>query len=134
MNHPVHISDALNPSAFIPFCSFQGSSDLLGKKFGKFSKTVCTSFKKRILDGQPCYEIDVNKVINGTTASRLQKGGLSLLVDTNAEYDLSSLLGMTSKGEMFQEFTEEFFEAEESEKIMIHIETISKTNCLFLFH
>ena len=52
---------------------------------------------------------------------------MSLLVDTNAEYDLSSLLGMTSKGEMFQEFTEEFFEAEESEKIMIHIETISKT-------
>ena len=59
---------------------------------------------------------------------------MSLLVDTNAEYDLSSLLGMTSKGEMFHEFTEEFFEAEESEKIMIHIETISKTNCLFLFH
>ena len=130
LNDPVHILDDdenLSPSAFIPFCSFQGSSDLLSRDYGNFSLPVCSSFKKRILDGQLCYQINVNTIINGTTAAELQKGGLSLLVDASAEYDLIKLLRNNPKEEIFDDFTEEFFEAEESEEIMIHIETISKT-------
>ena len=137
LNDPVHILDDdenLSPSAFIPFCSFQGSSDLLGKDYGNFSLPVCSSFKKRILDGKLCYQIDVNSIITETSAAELQKGGLSLLVDANAEYDLIKLLRNNPKEEIFDDFTEEFFEAEESEKIMIHIETISKTNVLFFLH
>ena len=129
----MHILDDnlnLSPSAFIPFCSFQGSPDLLSREFGNFSNPVCSSFKKRRLDGQLCYQIDVNTIINETTAAGLQKGGLSLLVDANAEYDLARLR-KTPQEEIFDDFTEEFFEAEESEKIMIHIETISKANFLF---
>ena len=135
MNHPVHIQDNnlnLSPSAFIPFCSFEGSPDLLGKELWKFSIPVCTSFENRILDEQLCYQIDVNRVINETTASGLQKGGLSLLVDANAEYDLTSLWSKTIEEEIFDDFTEEFFKAEESEMIMIHIETISKAHFPFL--
>ena len=134
LNHPVHILDDdenLSPSAFIPFCSFQGSPDLLSKDYGNFSLPVCSSFKRKILDGKICYQIDVKTIINETTAAGLQKGGLSLLVDTNTEYNLYRLLRMTPEEEIFDDFTEEFFEAEESEKIMIHIETISKTNFLF---
>ena len=134
LDHPVHILNEnlkLSPSAFIPFCSFEGSPDLLSQKNINFSKPVCSSFKKRILDGQLCYQINVNTIINGTTAAELQKGGLSLLVDASAEYDLIKLLRNNPKEEIFDDFTEEFFEAEESEKIMIHIETISKTNFLF---
>ena len=130
LNHPVHILDDdenLSPSAFIPFCSFQGSPDLLSKDYGNFSLPVCISFKRKILDGKICYQIDVKTIINETTAAGLQKGGLSLLVDTNTEYNLYRLLRMTPKEEIFDDFTEEFFEAEESEEIMIHIETISKT-------
>ena len=78
------------------------------------------------MEGQLCYQIDVNTIINGTTAAGLQKGGLSLLVDANSEYNLKRLR-KTPQEEIFDDFTEEFFEAEESEKIMIHIETISKT-------
>ena len=52
-------------------------------------------------------------------------------MDANAEYDLISLR-MTPEEEVFDDFTEEFFEAEESEKIMIHIETISKTISNFI--
>ena len=66
------------------------------------------------MDGQLCYQIDVNRVINETTASGLQKGGLSLLVDANAEYDLTSLWSKTIEEEIFDDFTEEFFKAEES--------------------
>ena len=128
LNHPVHILDDsgnLSPSAFIPFCSFEGNSDLLGREHDHFSLPVCSSFKKRIFDGQLCYQIDVNRIIHNKTATGLQKGGLSLLVDANAENDLSRLDGKTPDEEIFDDFTEEFFEAEESNKIMIHIETIS---------
>ena len=127
-NHPVHIlddNDNISPSAFIPFCSFQGSPDLLSREFANFSLPVCTSFKKRLLNGQLCYQIDVNTLVNETTAAGLQRGGLALLVDANAEYDLNTFRKAPEE-DIFDDFTEEFFEAEESEKIMIHIETISK--------
>ena len=130
----MHILDdnlTLLPSAFIPFCSFQGSPDLLSREFGNFSLPVCSSFKKRLLERQLCYQIDVNTIINETTAAGLQKGGLSLLVDANFEYDMTRVR-MTPEEEVFDDFTEEFFEAEESEKIMIHIETISKTISNFI--
>ena len=65
-------------------------------------------------------------MINETTATSLQKGSLALLVDANAEYDLTNLRKAPEE-EVFDDFTEEFFKAEESKKIMIHIETISKT-------
>ena len=83
------------------------------------------------MDGQRCYQIDVNSKINETTAAGLQKGGLSLLVDANTEYDLIKRLRKAPDEEIFDHFTEEFFEAEESEKIMIQIETISKANFPF---
>ena len=50
---------------------------------------------------------------------------MSLLLDANAEYDLGRLAEKPPKEEIFSDFTEEFFEADESDKIMIHIETIS---------
>ena len=129
LNQPVHILDDnlnLSPSAFIPFCSFDGNSDLLGRDYGNFSLPVCSSFKKRLLEGQLCYQIDVNRVINDKSVAGLQKGGLTLLVDVNAEKDLFSVLNTTPEDEIFSDFIEEIYEAEEFEKIMIHIETISK--------
>ena len=104
----------------------------MSREYSNFSLPVCTSFKRRLLDGQLCYQIDVNTIINETTAAGLQKGGLSLLVDANAEYDLTSLWSKTIEEEIFDDFTEEFFKAEESEMIMIHIETISKAHFPFL--
>ena len=129
--HLLDDNENLSPSAFIPFCSFQGSPDLLSRDFDNLSLPVCSSFKKKLLDGQLCYQIDVNTLINETSATGLQKGGLALLVDDNAEYDLTTF-GRTPEEDVFDDFTEEFFETEESEKIMIHIETISKTilNCI----
>ena len=114
LNQPVHILDDnlnLSPSAFIPFCSFDGNSDLLGRETGKFSLPVCTSFKKRLLDGQLCYQIDVSRVINEMTVTGLQKGGLTLLVDVNPENNLISMLNTTPEDEIFSDFIEEIFDS-----------------------
>ena len=129
VNHPVHILDNtenFSPSAFIPFCSVFGSMETAGVKVDNFSVPVCRSFNKTILDGQLCYQIDVNSFIEQNTMTTLQKAGLSILVDVNAEYervDISS----REEVKIFQDFTEEFIRKKESDKIMIHLETISMT-------
>ena len=89
INHPVHISDKKAPSTFIPFCSFGGS----GKELGNFQDSVCKVFREKIVNGQVCYEADVNQykkdIVNWEEA--LQKG-FSFIVDTNDEYDVKNLI------------------------------------------
>ena len=128
VSHPVHIIDNRGhfyPSAFIPFCSVFGNMETAGVKVDNFSLPVCTSFKKTILNGQLCYQIDVNRFITKDTMTTLQKGGLSILVDVNAEY---KRIEISSREEVkiFQDFTEEFMRKKESDKIMVHLDTISK--------
>ena len=102
--------------------------DVLGREIGNFSWPVCTSFEKRILGNQLCYQIDVNKFKDNITKSaNLKKIGLSLLVDVNAEYDIEGLLTPPANT-IFKDFTEEFVRFEESEKIMIHLDTISTSD------
>ena len=63
-NHPVHLVDEYgqsSPSALIPFCEFGGHLELLGYKMMDLQLPLCTAFNKRILNGQLCYEVDVNK-------------------------------------------------------------------------
>ena len=131
VNHPVHIIDNREnfyPSAFIPFCSVFGSMEIAGVKIENFSLPVCRSFKKTLLDGQLCYQIDVNSFIEQDTMTTLQKAGLSILVDVNAEYERFEI-SSREEVKIFQDFTEEFIRKKESDKIMIHLDTISKTLC-----
>ena len=49
-SHPVHILDdegKKTPSAFIPFCSFGGNMEVLGKPTSNFSFPVCDVFYPR---------------------------------------------------------------------------------------
>ena len=130
ISHPVHIIDnreIFYPTAFIPFCSVFGSMEATGEKIDNFSLPVCTSFKKTIRNGQLCYQIDVNRFIENDTMTKLQKAGLSILVDVNTEYER---IDISSRDEVkiFQDFTEEFIRKKESDKIMVHLDTISKRN------
>ena len=88
-NHPVHLIDSfgnLSPSAFIPFCSFGGNRDILGKKIGKFHTPVCNSFTEKVFDGQVCYEIDLNVYKENMTNVRMDmKEGLALVLDINKD-------------------------------------------------
>ena len=62
-NHPVHITDIegkVSPSAFIPFCGFGYDLSSTGVKIDQFDVPVCNSFQAIILNGQLCYEVDLN--------------------------------------------------------------------------
>ena len=58
-----------------------------------FSEPVCNIFRKKIVDGQVCYEADVNQFKSNIThwEDALQKG-FGLIVDTNDEYDVKNLV------------------------------------------
>ena len=86
-HHPPHLitkDGRMMPSAFIPFCSFGTNMEVLGQHIANFTPPVCTSFRPTILEGQLCYEIDLNLVLprNLTTGEGMDKG-LMIILDTN---------------------------------------------------
>ena len=86
VNHPAHLKDSKNnslPSAFIPFCAFNGQlgisssfPPLVGSTF-----PICTSFNPVALDGQLCYKIKLNNV----RSSNRRIDGLILILDLNED-------------------------------------------------
>ena len=129
INHPVHISDGVNKSVFIPFCFF---GDLpLGRQSDHFQDPVCDLFKRKVVKGQICYEADINqlkeKVDNWDEA--LQKG-FSFIIDTNDEYDVKNLLENNSSstsnlGSARPIYTAVYQQSESDKKINIFLKTIS---------
>ena len=90
INHPVHISDEATISAFIPFCTFGDEADRVGKWFDGFDFPVCSLFRERLVEGQVCYEADINQ-FKGTVnwVAELNRG-FGFIVDTNEEYDVKN--------------------------------------------
>ena len=85
--HPVHLTPdkegKLPPSALIPFCSYQGDSNLLGQERPELDNlTICDKFVPTILEGQLCYSLDIAKLVEKPTKSG-RTNGLFLLLDPN---------------------------------------------------
>ena len=99
LHHPVHLTPDedghLPPSAFVPFCFYQGDFSLLGKKRPELDNiTMCNKFKTTIIDGQICYSLDIAKVGKTRTGPR-KENGLFLLMDSNP-YALNSGINQQS--------------------------------------
>ena len=77
-------------SSFVPFCFFGGVP--IGKKLVDFQFPVCNLFRKKIVEGQVCYEADVNQHKNDM--DEIQFG---FIIDTNDEYDAHNLIQIKSK-------------------------------------
>ena len=80
----------MSPSAFIPFCELGGNMSLMGIKIDQFDVPVCNSFKARTLNDQLCYELDVNKFIDKADMERVNKIGLTMILDYNEERQIST--------------------------------------------
>ena len=86
--HPVHLTadqeGNLPPSALVPFCLYQGESDLLGRELPELDNiTVCDKFQPATLEGQFCYTLDIARVTKfprkPTKSGKIN--GLLLLLD-----------------------------------------------------
>ena len=128
INHPVHISDRTSLAAFIPFCSI--GDDLGGKMVGNFSDPVCYLFREKIVNGQVCYEADVNQykkdIVNWEEA--LQKG-FSFIIDTNDEYNVKNLMERKASSERNEKRKSHstYRQTEEDNFFSILLRTISNT-------
>ena len=83
--HPIHLipdkKGQLPPSALVPFCSYQGESNMLGQKRPELDNlTICDKFEPTILEGQLCYSIDIAKIEKRQTEAGKTRG-LFLLLD-----------------------------------------------------
>lgn len=107
--HPVHLTPDkegnLPPSALIPFCSYQGDSNLLGQERPElYNLTVCDKFEPTILEGQLCYSLDIAKLGEKGTKSG-KPNGLFLLLDPNPHQlnVIEKNIGGSRKGDQFFE-------------------------------
>ena len=92
INHPVHITGNMISSAFIPFCSFGLSMGIFGEELTDFHVPVCRLFREKIVNGQVCYEADLNQYRDRVNWKEALLSGLSLIIDTNDEYDVKNIM------------------------------------------
>ena len=94
ISQPPHISPSSGLSSFIPFCSFGGFTDSSGvKNSGDFP--VCGLFTERTVKEQVCYEADLNQfkeLLDRGDWEDAMQDGLSMVIDTNDEYDVKNIL------------------------------------------
>ena len=128
INHPVHIldpeTDSLSPSAFIPFCDFAGEMTELGRTIPEFVLPVCTSFTRTYIEGQLCYELEVNKFFNHPRTEKKLRMGLTLILDYNEDRNLVRIREKEKK--IKQNIVDNIVSFEESQEALIYIKTISK--------
>ena len=133
INHPVHIYDKSGISAFIPFCSF--GTELLGKEFSNFQDQFCGLFRVKIVDGQVCYEANVNQFKNNFNWDQTLYRGLSLIIDTSDEYDVKNILERNSStNEENLQIFDSFKKTEEESSFTIMLKTISKIIFIFQYY
>ena len=87
-NHPVHSMDQnvrIMPSSFIPFCEYGGNMSVVGMTLDGFDLPICDKFRPKMLEGQLCYQIDVNEVKDQVDANNALKHGLIFAMDYNED-------------------------------------------------
>ena len=138
MSHPVHIVDGhgdISPSAFIPFCSYGGNLSLVGRKVDIFQDPVCSAFTEKIINDQLCYEIDVNRFRDDVDWEKSLHSGLSLILDTNDEYDVRKLLAdeRDTNNIPLEDKLNAYDNFDINDKFTIFLKTISKCILVYVY-
>ena len=105
---------------------------LLGRKVNGFQDPVCSAFTRKIVNNQLCYEIDLNRFRDQVNWEESLQSGLSLVIDTNDEYDVRKLL--TEDGNIETEGYNKLgsvFNKKLQKQFSILLKTISKYSILF---
>ena len=96
----------------------------LGRKIPQFVLPVCTSFTRTYIQGQLCYELEVNNFFNHPRTEKKLRMGLTLILDYNEDRNLVRIRGKEKK--IKQNLVDNIVSFEESQEALIYIKTISK--------
>ena len=102
---------------------------LLGRKVDGFQDPVCSAFTRKIVNNQLCYEIDLNRFRDRVDWKESLQSGLSLVIDTNDEYDVRKLLTEDGNINTVEDKLDSYHNRQLQGKFSILLKTISK--CLF---
>ena len=98
-----------------------------------FSLPVCRLFRERPVGGQVCYQADLNRFDRSNWETSLHRG-LSLIIDTNDEYDVMNLIERNSLEESgdIRGF-DSYIQTAEENSFHMTLQTISRfTFCRYL--
>ena len=99
---------------------------LLGRKVDGFQDPVCSAFTRKIVNNQLCYEIDLNRFRDQVDWKESLQSGLSLVIDTNDEYDVRKLMTENKNIKTEEDVLDSYFKNNWQEKFSIILKTISK--------
>ena len=102
---------------------------LLGRKVNGFQDPVCSAFTRKIVNNQLCYEVDLNRFRDQVDWQESLQSGLSLVIDTNDEYDVRKLLTEDGNIKTVKNKLDPYQKRQLQGKFSILLKTISK--CLF---
>ena len=125
VNHPVHVNKEKLPSALIPYCAV---GEFIGKKMSEFDVRVCDMFQEKVVNGQVCYEAEVNALRKHGDWKLAVERGLVLIVDPSDEYDVKNLLKKDTLPRVDNKkikFTDPYRKFEDDESIRILLKSIS---------
>jgi hypothetical protein len=96
----------------------------MGKRIDKFSIPVCDKFQPTLLDGQRCYQVDVNQLRNKVDKKKMASEGIELLLD----YNFDRMGRLDGDDGSTVEILEEHYKS--TNAAMIYIETLGNKNLL----
>ena len=99
---------------------------LLGRKVDGFQDPVCSAFTRKIVNNQLCYEVDLNRFRDQVDWKESLQSGLSLVIDTNDEYDVRKLMTENKNIKTEEDVLDSYFKNNWQEKFSIILKTISK--------
>ena len=100
---------------------------LVGRNVDHFQAPVCNAFRERVVNDQLCYGIDVNGLRDDLDWEEALQSGLSLVLDTNQEYDVRNLLTEDGNiGSDALDILNSYDNIQQQEKFKIFLNTISK--------
>ena len=133
VNHPPHIvgeeeKGGFSLSSFIPFCQLGEDMAVMGRKVPQFSKAVCSEFVETVLEGQVCYQVDVNKYRDSIDWRGSMEFGLGFLIDTNDELDSKQFYPNKIRAKDSANGSESnlrsYVKLEDSSKVKIYLHTV----------
>ena len=122
----MHISDREMLSSFIPFCS--SGVAVSGVISSSFKNPVCDLFREKTLNGQVCYEADVDSYLRSHRHwDKNLDLGFNFIVDFNEEYDVKNLIPRTKSYERWLAKSSTLYLQQRVDKIFnIFLKTISE--------
>ena len=98
---------------------------MLGVRNSNFKFPVCSAFRKKIVHGELCYQVNINKFKKSFSDRDLSRG-LTFLLDYNEDRKLWENVAENVHPEKHHNnMVDKFVDFRDDHKAMIHIDTIS---------